>query len=80
MVKVVYADPAPKSVRNAKAAGLGEKRVRGEGGSLIRLRTLDAGSATLSEDITEAFARNVAKARRENKKLLGVADIAPAKR
>ena len=75
MVKVVYADPAPKKTSGRKrSAGIGLKRMRGENGVMIQLRTLDAGSATLSEDITEAFTKNVAKARRENKKLLGVAE------
>lgn len=80
MVKVVFADPSPKksdTVRGQRATSVVVKRLRNTKGSLVQLRTVDAGSATLSEDITEVFAKNVAKARRENKKLFGSAEYAP---
>jgi glutamate mutase epsilon subunit len=78
MVKVVYADPKPKPPsRGQRQGGVGLKRLRDENGAVIVLRTVDAGSATLSEDITEVFAKNVAKARRENRKLLGTSEYAP---
>lgn len=78
MVKVVFADPNPKKPagRN-RSGGVVVKRTRDGNGNLIHLRTVDAASATLSEDITEVFAKNVAKARRENRKLLGTSDYAP---
>jgi hypothetical protein len=53
------------------------KRVRDQKGAVTVLRTLDANSSTLSEDITEVFAKNVAKARRENKKLFGTLGHVP---
>lgn len=72
-VKVIYADPAPKT---SKRAGVARARVASKATS-GHLRTIDADSVTVSDDITQAFTRNVAKARRENRKLLGVADYAP---
>lgn len=78
MLKVVYADPSPKkSVKRLRTGSVVVKRMRDGNGDLVQLRTVDAASATLSEDITEVFAKNVAKARRENRKLLGTSDYAP---
>jgi hypothetical protein len=78
MVKVIYADPKPKKpAGRLRTGGVGVKRMRDRSGSLVHLRTVDAASSTLSEDITEVFSKNVAKARRENRKLLGTSDYAP---
>lgn len=78
MVKVVYADPNPKKpAGRLRTGGVGVKRMRDGCGGLVHLRTVDAASATLSQDITEVFSKNVAKARRENRKLLGTSDYAP---
>lgn len=52
--------------------------VRGKDGKLFNFRTIDAGGDTLSGDLTAVFIKNVDRARRENKKLLGVRDIAPS--
>jgi predicted ABC-type ATPase len=46
------------------------KRLRDENGAVIILRTVDVGSAALAEDVTEVLAKDVAKARRENRKRL----------
>lgn len=59
---------------------VGEKRVRDSEGHVKVLRTLDLSSKTFGTDLEYVFKRNVAKIRRENKRLLGVADFAPAKR
>jgi len=40
---------------------------------------LDAHSPTFSTDLLLVFRRNVARARRENKRVLGVADYLPTK-
>jgi hypothetical protein len=40
----------------------------------MKISTIDANSPTLSADLTALFTRNVAKARRENKKLFGSPD------
>ncbi len=42
--------------------------------------TLDANSPTFEDDFSYVFEKNVAKARKENKRVLGVADLSPAKR
>jgi hypothetical protein len=78
MVKVVYADPSPKKAPGgSRSKGVVVKVTRDGNGDRLHLRTVDAASATLSEDITEVFAKNVAKARRENRKLFGTAEYAP---
>jgi hypothetical protein len=78
MVKVVFADPSPKkAATRPRGGGVMVKRVRDQKGAVTVLRTLDADSSTLSEDITEVFAKNVAKARRENKKLFGTLGHVP---
>lgn len=81
MAKVVVAD-----LRQAKRAGgrgaagsVTEKRVRDTDGRLKTLRTLDTGSPTFGEDLRYVFGRNVAKARRDNKKVTGSTDVVPAK-
>lgn len=43
-------------------------------GKRVKATRLDADSATFSEDLLESFARNVSRARRENKALLGRPD------
>ena len=68
MVKVVYANlQTPK------------KRVRNAGGSRETVVVLNGDSPDFADDLTHAFARNVARARREHKRLFGSASGAPAK-
>lgn len=43
-------------------------------GKRVKAMQLDADSATFSEELLESFARNVSRARRENKALLGRRD------
>ena len=52
-----------------------EKRVRRPDGKVAVMRTIDANSKTFADDLTYVFTKNVAKARRENKLLLGVSDF-----
>ena len=69
-----------KRKADSGTASVGEKRVRdAESGKLVTVRTLDGQSKTFGEDLTYVFTRNVAKARRENKQVTGVADRVPAK-
>ncbi|MBB4859525.1 hypothetical protein HNO88_002854 [Novosphingobium chloroacetimidivorans] len=57
-----------------------QKRVWDAGsGQFTTVRTIDAQSKTLSEDLNYVFSKNVAKARRENKAVAGVLDRAPTK-
>jgi hypothetical protein len=71
-----------KAGRSSGAAprGVGKKRVASEGGGWKTVRTLDANSANFDEGLQYVFRKNVAKARRENKRILGVTDIAPGNR
>jgi hypothetical protein len=62
------------------ARGVGKKRVRDAGGRWTTVRTLDANSADFDAGLQYVFSRNVAKARRENKRILGVTDVAPGER
>lgn len=78
MVKVVYkALKSPKAGRSG--AAVTAKRVVGPEGKRVTMYTVDAESRTFGEDIGYVFKRNVASARRKNKKLFGSADRAPAK-
>lgn len=79
MAKVVITKlerPTARAV-GAKNAAVETKRVRGETGEVQTLSTLDARSRSFSDDLTFVFGRNVARARRENKRLTGSADRVP---
>ena len=51
-----------------------EQRVFGADGRLKTVYTIDSGSGTFGSDLGYAFKKNVAKARRENKKKFGITD------
>jgi hypothetical protein len=61
-----------------------EKRVTNQSGkngaSGRAYERLDAGSETFTDDLFRVFQKNVTKARRDNKRILGYADIDPKKR
>ena len=78
MTKVIVSNLNSKKPRAAKTVSM--KRVRGKDGALKTVRTLDGGSATFTEDLRYVFGRNVAKARKDNKKIIGVTDVVPTKR
>jgi hypothetical protein len=81
LAKVVIAKLQGKTARKigAKDASVGRKRVRQTEGEVSTLRTLDLSSKTFGNDLTYVFGRNVAKARRENKRVTGAPDSAPHK-
>ena len=80
MTKVVWKSLSKtRSAESAGRAAVGAKVVASEEGRKT-VRTLDANAANFDEALTYIFTRNVAKARRENKRILGRADVAPAKR
>jgi hypothetical protein len=56
------------------------KRVTSATGERKTVYILDANSPHFEAGLHYAFAKNVAKARRDNKRILGVADVAPPKR
>lgn len=78
MAKVVYAaletpkatDSKPSSKKPIKT-----KIVRLPDGSKARIVSLDADGPNFTQDLTAAFRRNVARARRENLRLFGKADV-----
>ena len=73
MTKVVFKKLSTRAAKT-KPASVREQRVAdGKGGWTI-IRTLDAHSPTFDEDFLYVFNKNVAKARRENKRVLGSAD------
>ncbi|MBV9971477.1 MAG: hypothetical protein JO228_15960 [Xanthobacteraceae bacterium] len=73
MPKVVVADIGNKTVPG-KTTSVKKKRVHGSDGRVREVMLLDLNSNTFDDDLTYVFEKNVAKARRENKKLLGSAD------
>ncbi len=79
MAKVVWKSlKTSKSAQAAARSEVGKKVVSGAGGRKT-VRTLDANTANFDLALEYVFGRNVAKARRENKRILGRADIEPSK-
>ena len=72
MTRVVVANLQRKP-RIAKTA-VREKRKLNADGKYVRVLCLDANSPTFTDDLLIVFRKNVAKARRENKRLFGSAD------
>jgi hypothetical protein len=78
MPKVVVADVGNTTI--PRRTSVRKKRVHDLDGKVRQVMLLDLNSATFDDDLTYVFEKNVAKARRENKKLLGSADgIEPKK-
>ena len=80
MAKIVYKSLATSKSARRAPPGVGKKRVVAADGGRETVWTVNAHSRTLDDDLLYVFRRNVAKARRENKRLLGVADVVPPKR
>jgi hypothetical protein len=80
MATVVYKSlkSPPRSAKSASRS-VGRKRVVTAEGGTKTVLTLDANSSSFDDDLQYVFSRNVAKARRENKRLFGSADVAPRK-
>jgi hypothetical protein len=75
-MNVVYRKPVVAKKLPANAVRV--KRVRDpESGKLVTVRTIEMTSEHFGDAFTEVFKKNVAKARRENKRVLGVADVEP---
>lgn len=77
LAKVVVASLNSKS---AAAGVVSEKRVRDAEGHVRTVRTLDAHSGAFGDELRYVFGKNVAKARRDNKRVIGRTDAVPAKR
>ena len=80
MVKFVIKKLEGSTARavGADATSFTMRRVAGADG-VKTITTIDTGSDTFGNDLTYAFGRNVAKARRENKRVTGMTDRVPAK-
>jgi hypothetical protein len=75
MAKIVVKSVGPKAKpTDGRNTAVVEKRVRDAEGNVKTLRTLDVGSATFGDDLLYVFKKNVAKARRDNKRITGSAD------
>ncbi|MDM9649367.1 hypothetical protein [Rhizobium sp. S163] len=73
---VVKKSSGPKA--DLRGAAVTQKRVHdANSGQFLVVRTIDAQSKTLGQDLYYGFSKNVAKARRENKAVTGVVDRAP---
>jgi hypothetical protein len=73
MVEIVVAS------LKAKNPAVVERRVRDADGQIKTVRTLDVRSATFGNDLLYVFGKNVAKARRDNKRITGATDGAVRK-
>jgi hypothetical protein len=77
MTKHVAASLQSKSNGTRARTSVPEKRVRDTAGQVKTLRVLDIGSGTFGDDLQYVFGKNVAKARRDNKRIIGTSDVAP---
>lgn len=75
MTEVVVGSLNTKA-KKGRRPSVKEKRVKSSSGKIITLRTIDSDSQTFGNDLKYVFERNVAKARRENKKVTGASDSA----
>jgi hypothetical protein len=80
VAKVVFRSLKTDRRTKSVPAAVAKKRVASAGGGTRTLFALDANSPSFDEGLRYVFSKNVAKARRENKRILGSADIAPRKR
>jgi hypothetical protein len=75
MAKVVVGNLKPKGRSDTTAVAT--RRIRSGQGEVKTLRTIDVDSRTFGSDLRYVFERNVAKARRENKRITGANDGVP---
>jgi hypothetical protein len=74
MPKAVVANLSRTGARNGRRMRALEQRMRRPDGQIVRVVPIDLQSPTFDDDLTRIFQRNIAKARRENKKLFGSPD------
>jgi len=68
-----------KSRRKKAVSSVRTKRLRTADGKMVPVLSLDANSATFIDDLAIVFKKNVAKARRENRRIFGSPDGLRAK-
>jgi hypothetical protein len=59
------------------AISVTERRVRDAEGQVKTLRVLDVNSRTFGDDLQYVFSKNVARARRDNRRAIGAPDVVP---
>lgn len=79
MAKVVFKRLKTGRFTAPATRSVGKKRIRTSAGGWKTVRTLDANSAIFEEGLRYVFTKNVAKARRDNKRVVGATDVAPPK-
>lgn len=79
MAKVVIRSLKTGRFTRSVPRSVSKKQVAGAEGTKT-VWTLDANSPSFDAGLHYVFSRNVAKARRENKRVAGATDIAPRKR
>jgi hypothetical protein len=80
VAKVVVTKTVKAAAKARARSSVREKRVRNSAGEVVRITSLDANSRSFDDDLTYVFAKNIAKARRENRKLFGTADGSRSKK
>jgi hypothetical protein len=78
MTKVIVTDKRKRTLTTTTSVP--KKRVTDNDGQKRTLYTLDFGSESFGGDFQYVFSRNVAKARRENKRITGSPDVVITKR
>jgi hypothetical protein len=73
VAKVIVRKLGNKAAKRGRSS-LSEKRLFNSEGKLVKVLTIDSNSSSFSSDLHLVFQKNVAKARRENKKRFGSAD------
>jgi hypothetical protein len=79
MARVLFKDLSDTKLTTPKGS-VREKLVRRPDGRRVKVLAIDAHSPSFGDDLTYVFKKNVARARRENKKLVGAWDRVPAKK
>lgn len=79
MTRVVVRPLATKKRTKASHGAVVSKSIHVPGGKRLRILSIDANSPSFATDLSVVFERNVAKARRENKKKFGSSDPAARK-
>ena len=80
MTKPIVKKTPGKKRRAIRTATLHKQRVKDENGQVRTVYRLDAGSGRFDVEFSKAFQLSVAKARKENKRLTGSADVARPKK
>jgi hypothetical protein len=79
MAKVITGSLKRKRRKTSGVGSVRVKRILGPDGKPRKVWTLDAHSFSFGEDLQYVFGKNVSKARRANKRILGSTDLAPRK-